>query len=52
MPMGFGPYRIRCTMWREDGRVVLDFAGTDPQSPASINFYLNENMSACSSAYK
>ena len=42
--MGFGPYRIRCTMWREGGRVILDFAGTDPQSPASINFYLNENM--------
>ena len=42
--MGFGPYRIACTMWREEGRVILDFAGTDPQSPASINFYLNENM--------
>ena len=42
--MGFGPYKIRCTMWREDGRVVLDFAGTDPQSAGSINFFLNENM--------
>ncbi len=42
--MGFGPYRIKCTMWREDGRVILDFAGTDPQSPVSINFFLNENM--------
>lgn len=42
--MGFGPYRIRCTMHREGERVVLDFAGTDPQSDASINFYLNENM--------
>jgi len=42
--MGFGPYRIKCTMWRENGRVVLDFEGTDPQSPASINFFLNENM--------
>ncbi|HEX8445768.1 MAG TPA: hydantoinase B/oxoprolinase family protein [Sphingomonas sp.] len=42
--MGFGPYKIKCTMWREDGRVILDFAGTDPQSPASINFFLNENM--------
>jgi N-methylhydantoinase B len=31
-------------MWREDGRVILDFSGTDPQSPASINFFLNENM--------
>ncbi|WP_375395783.1 hydantoinase B/oxoprolinase family protein [uncultured Sphingomonas sp.] len=42
--MGFGPYRIRCTMYRAGEQVVLDFAGTDPQSDASINFYLNENM--------
>jgi N-methylhydantoinase B len=42
--MGFGPYKIRCTMRREGEKVVLDFEGTDPQSPASINFYLNENM--------
>jgi N-methylhydantoinase B len=42
--IGHGPYKIKCTMWREGERVVLDFAGTDPQSQASINFYLNENM--------
>jgi N-methylhydantoinase B len=42
--LGFGPYKIRCTMWREHGKVVLDFAGTDPQSHGSINFLLNENM--------
>ena len=47
--LGFGPYKIKCTMWREVGadgteRVVLDFDGTDPQSVGSINFYLNENM--------
>ena len=42
--VGQGPYRIKCTMWREGGKVVLDFAGTDPQSSASINFLLNENM--------
>jgi N-methylhydantoinase B len=42
--MGYGPYKIKCTMWRENGRVVLDFDGTDPQSQASINFFLNENM--------
>jgi N-methylhydantoinase B len=42
--MGYGPYKIRCTMWKENGRVVLDFDGTDPQSQASINFFLNENM--------
>ncbi|SLK02367.1 hydantoinase B/oxoprolinase family protein [Novosphingobium mathurense] len=42
--LGYGPYRIKCTMWREGDRVILDFEGTDPQSAASINFYLNENM--------
>jgi len=42
--VGFGPYRISCKMWREGGKVILDFEGTDPQAPSSINFYLNENM--------
>ncbi|MEC9248156.1 MAG: hydantoinase B/oxoprolinase family protein [Pseudomonadota bacterium] len=42
--MGFGPYKLACTMWREDGRVIFDFKGTDPQSIGSINFYLNEEM--------
>ncbi len=41
---GYGPYKIKCTMWREGEKVILDFDGTDPQSAASINFYLNENM--------
>lgn len=42
--MGAGPFKIKCTMRREGERVILDFAGTDPQSSSSINFYLNENM--------
>jgi len=42
--LGFGPYKMKCTMSKRDGRVILDFAGTDPQSAGSINFYLNENM--------
>jgi len=42
--VGFGPYKIKCTMQRVGDKVVLDFAGTDPQSDASINFLLNENM--------
>ena len=41
---GYGPYKLRCTMWKENGRVVLDFDGTDPQSSGSINFLLNANM--------
>jgi N-methylhydantoinase B len=42
--MGNGPFKMKCTMWRQGDRVILDFAGTDPQSTSSINFYLNENM--------
>ena len=42
--VGFGPYKISCKMWREGGKVILDFEGTDPQAPSSINFFLNENM--------
>ena len=42
--VGFGPYKITCKMWREGGKVILDFEGTDPQAPSSINFLLNENM--------
>lgn len=41
---GFGPYKIKCTMWKENGRVILDWQGTDPQSESSINFLMNENM--------
>lgn len=41
---GAGPFKIKCTMHREGDKVILDFAGTDPQSDSSINFYLNENM--------
>ncbi len=42
--LGYGPYKIKCTMWRKGDKVILDFDGTDPQSAASINFFLNENM--------
>lgn len=42
--MGMGPYKLACTMWRDGDRVIFDFAGTDPQSEGSINFYLNEEM--------
>ncbi len=42
--VGYGPYKIKCSMQRVGDKVILDFAGTDPQSDASINFLLNENM--------
>lgn len=42
--MGYGPYKIHCAMYRDGDKVVLDFAGTDPQSPGPINYYLNEDL--------
>lgn len=41
---GIGPYKIACSMWRENGKLIFDFEGTDPQSSGSINFLLNEEM--------
>ena len=37
--IGMGPYKIACSMWREDDNLIFDFEGTDPQSESSINFY-------------
>ena len=42
--LNMGPYKIACTMWREGGKCIFDFEGTDPQSSSSINFLLNEEM--------
>jgi N-methylhydantoinase B len=42
--MGMGPYKIKCSLWREGNKAVFDFTGTDPQSIASVNFLLNEEM--------
>jgi len=41
---GFGPYTVRCALWREGHKAIFDFAGTDPQASSSVNFYLNEEM--------
>ena len=41
---GVGPWKLACTMSKKDGRLKFDFSSTDPQSPSSINFYLNVNM--------
>ena len=42
--LNMGPYRIKCSMWREGDKCIFDFSGTDPQSISSINFLLNEEM--------
>ncbi|MEM7280906.1 MAG: hydantoinase B/oxoprolinase family protein [Pseudomonadota bacterium] len=42
--LDMGPYKLKCSMWRQGQKVIFDFEGTDPQSISSINFYLNEEM--------
>jgi N-methylhydantoinase B len=42
--VGKGPYKIKCTLWREGSKAVFDFEGTAPQAKSSINFYLSEEM--------
>jgi N-methylhydantoinase B len=42
--MGRGPYKIACSMWREGDRAIFDFAGTDPQSVSSVNYYLQDEQ--------
>ena len=41
---GNGPFHIRLALGREDGKAVLDFAGTSPQAEGPINLYMGENM--------
>ena len=41
---GNGPFSIKCSLWREGDRVVLDFTGTSDQAEGPINFLLNENV--------
>ena len=42
--VGMGPYKIKCSMWREGDKAIFDFAGTDPQAKSSVNFFINEEM--------
>ena len=41
---GNGPFRIKLRVWREGGKAVFDFAGTSPQAPGPINFFLHDGM--------
>jgi 5-oxoprolinase (ATP-hydrolysing) len=41
---GNGPFKIRMSMWREDGRAVIDFAGSSPQAEGPINLFMGESM--------
>lgn len=41
---GIGPFAIKCTMQKKNGKLYFDWDGTSPQSQQSINYYLNETM--------
>jgi 5-oxoprolinase (ATP-hydrolysing) len=41
---GNGPFKIKLSLWREDGKAILDFTGSDDQAPGPINFFWGEPM--------
>jgi 5-oxoprolinase (ATP-hydrolysing) len=41
---GNGPFKIKLSLWREDGHAILDFGGSSPQAEGPINLYMGENM--------
>jgi N-methylhydantoinase B len=41
---GFGPYKVKLTIWRKGEKAYFDYTGTDPQSEGPINYYLNEHL--------
>jgi N-methylhydantoinase B len=42
--LGTGPIKLRMTMWRDGDTLNVDWEGSDPQVPGSVNFYLNPEM--------
>lgn len=41
---GVGPFAIRCTMTKRNGKLHFDWNGTSPQSEYSINYLLSNKM--------
>ncbi|KIV96567.1 hypothetical protein PV10_00415 [Exophiala mesophila] len=41
---GVGPFAIKCTMTKRDGKLFFDWDGTSPQSEFSINYLLSKKM--------
>lgn len=41
---GNGPFTIRLSLGRRDGKAVLDFSGSSPQAEGPINLYMGQNM--------
>ena len=41
---GNGPFKIKMSMWRENGKAIMDFTGTSPQAEGPINLFMGEAM--------
>jgi 5-oxoprolinase (ATP-hydrolysing) len=41
---GVGPYAVKCSMVRKDGKLKFDWSGTSVQSSRSINYLLSPTM--------
>ena len=41
---GNGPFTIKLSLWREDGKAIIDFAGSSPQAEGPINLFMGETM--------
>ena len=41
---GNGPFKIKLALWREDGKAIIDFAGSSDQAPGPINLFMGANM--------
>jgi N-methylhydantoinase B len=42
--LGNGPIKLQMALWRDGDTMNVDWAGTSPAVPGSVNFYLNPEM--------
>jgi N-methylhydantoinase B len=42
--LGSGPIKLKMVMWRDGDTLNVDWTGSDPAVPGSVNFYLNPEM--------
>lgn len=42
--LGYGPIKLKLTMYRDGDTLNFDWTGTDPQVPGPVNFLLNQEM--------
>jgi len=42
--LGNGPIKLQMALWRDGDTMNVDWTGTSPEVPGSVNFYLNPEM--------